>query len=50
MLARLAESTSKADTIRVLEEIGVPAPSLRTIWRTPASCTEQDWRETACRA
>lgn len=50
VLARLVEPTSKADTIRVLEEIGVPAPSLRTIWRTLASCIEQDWRDTACRA
>ncbi len=44
------EPTSKADTIRVLEEIGVPAPSLRTIWRTLASRIEDNWRATACRA
>lgn len=50
VLARLVEPTSKADTIRVLEEIGVSAPGLRTIWRTLATCIEQDWRDTACRA
>lgn len=50
VLARLVEPTSKADTLRVLEEIGAPAPSLRTIWRTLATCIDQDWRNTACRA
>lgn len=49
VLARLVEPTSKADTLRVLEEIGVPAPSLRTIWRTLATCIEDNWRDTACR-
>jgi hypothetical protein len=34
----------------VLEELGVPAPSLRTIWRTLATCIEDNWRDTACRA
>jgi len=34
VLARVVEPTSKADTIRVLGELGVPTPSLRTIWRT----------------
>lgn len=45
VLARVVEPTSKADTIRVLEELGVPAPRLRTIWRTPARCVEADWRD-----
>jgi transposase len=49
VLARLVEPTSKADTIRVLEEIGAPAPSLRTIWRTLAKCIEDDWRDSFCR-
>lgn len=40
VLARLVEPTSKADTIRVLEEIGVQPSSLRTIWRTLATCIE----------
>ena len=46
VLARIIEPVSKADTIRVLEEIGVSAPSLRTIWRTLARCQEHDWRQT----
>ena len=45
VLARVVEPTSKADTIRVLDDLGVPAPSLRTIWRTLARCVEQDWRD-----
>ena len=31
VLARVVEPTSKQDTIRVLGELGVPTPSLRTI-------------------
>jgi len=50
MLARVVEPTSKADTIRVLGELGVPTPSLRTIWRTIARCVEHDWRDTVSRA
>ncbi len=45
VLARVVEPTSKADTIRVLDELGVAAPGLRTIWRTLARCVEQDWRD-----
>ena len=50
VLARIVEPTSKADSIRVLGELGVPAPSLRTIWRTLARCVEQDWRDTLAKA
>lgn len=50
VLARVVEPTSKADTIRVLGELGVPTPSLRTIWRTIARCVEHDWRDTVSRA
>lgn len=50
VLARLVEPTSKADTLRVLDEIGAPAPGLRTIWRTLAACIEKDWRDGFCRA
>lgn len=45
VLARIIEPTSKTDTIRVLEDIGVPAPALRTIWRTLARCVEREWRD-----
>lgn len=44
VLARVVEPTSKVDTIRVLDELGVPVPALRTIWRTLARSIEQDWR------
>jgi hypothetical protein len=50
VLARIVEPTSKADSIRVLDELGVPAPSLRTIWRMLARCVEQDWRDTLAKA
>jgi hypothetical protein len=42
VLARIIEPTSKADSIRVLEELGLPAPSLRTIsvpWAGVSSAT-----------
>lgn len=50
VLARVIEPTSKEDTLRVLGELGVPGPSLRTIWRTLARCVEQDWRDKLSRA
>jgi hypothetical protein len=50
VLARIVEPTSKADTLRVLGELGVPAPSLSTIWRTLARSIEQDWRARAATA
>jgi hypothetical protein len=51
VLARIVEPTSKADTIRVLDELGVPAPALRTVFRALARCIERDYRgrlATAC--
>lgn len=44
VLARVVEPTSKADTIRVLTELGVPSVSLRTIWRALAKSVAEDWR------
>lgn len=44
VLARVVEPTSKADTVRVLGELGVADPGLRTIWRTLARRVEGDWR------
>ena len=45
VLARVVEPTSKADTVRVWDELGVPdAPSLSTVWRTLARSVEEDWR------
>ena len=43
-LARVIEPTSKADTVRVLDEIGAPAPAVRTLFRALARCAERDYR------
>jgi Transposase DDE domain len=44
VLARIVEPTSKAEVVRVLDEIGAPAVSLRTLFRSLARCQEQDYR------
>lgn len=44
VLARVVEPTSKADTVRVLAELGVPGPSLRTIFRSLGRSVERDYR------
>ncbi|NDL60699.1 IS1634 family transposase [Phytoactinopolyspora sp. XMNu-373] len=44
VLGRIVEPTSKADTIRVLDEIGVAAPGLNTIYRCLKRCQERDYR------
>jgi hypothetical protein len=44
VLARLVEPTSKADSIRVLDELGVEHASLRTVFRSLARCQERDYR------
>ena len=44
VLARVIEPASKVDTIRVLADLGIGSPSLRTIWRTLARSVEEDWR------
>ena len=41
VLARIVEPTSKADIVRVLDEIGAPAVSLRTLFRSLARCAGQ---------
>ncbi|MBV9922852.1 MAG: IS1634 family transposase [Pseudonocardia sp.] len=43
-LARVIEPTSKADTVRVLAEIGAPAPTVRTLFRALARCEQRDYR------
>jgi hypothetical protein len=50
VLGRVIEPTSKADTLRVLAEVGVPAPSLRTVFRSLARCLEADYRGTLATA
>ena len=49
--ARIIEPTSKVDTIRVLSELGLPAPHRNTINNCLARCVERDYRgmiATAC--
>ncbi|WP_282006861.1 IS1634 family transposase [Propioniciclava sinopodophylli] len=51
VIARLIEPTSKADTIRVLTEVGVRAPHENTLYNCLARCLERDYRSqiaTAC--
>jgi hypothetical protein len=45
VLARLVEPTSKLDTIRVLDEIGVAAPSYPTINRRLRTYATEQWRQ-----
>lgn len=44
VLARIVEPTSKADSLRVLDEIGVEHASLRTMFRSLARAQERDYR------
>jgi len=44
VLARVVEPVSKADTLRVLDEVGVAGPSLRTIFRALGRCVQRDYR------
>jgi hypothetical protein len=45
VLARIVEPTSKADTIRVLDELGVKAPSLRTVFNCLGRCQDRGYRD-----
>ena len=44
VLARLIEPTSKADTVRVLEEIGVPSPHVNTLHAALKRARAKDYR------
>jgi hypothetical protein len=50
VLARIVEPTSKADSLRVLAEIGAPAPGLRTVFRSLKRCQERNYRGELSRA
>jgi hypothetical protein len=50
VLARIIEPTSKADTLRVFNDIGVVGPSLRTIFRTLARSIKRDYRNILAKA
>ena len=45
VLARIIEPTSKADSLRVLEEIGVQHASLRTMFRSLQRCQKRGYRD-----
>lgn len=47
VLARLVEPTSKEDTVRVINELGVDAASCSTLFRSLQRCQERSWREPA---
>jgi hypothetical protein len=49
--ARIVEPTSKLDTVRVLGELGVPAPHVNTLYNCLRRCVQHDYRAqvaTAC--
>ena len=50
VLARIVEPTSKADSLRVLEEIGVEHASLRTMFRSLKRCQARGYRDTLAAA
>jgi hypothetical protein len=53
VLARIIEPTSKLDSLRVLDEVGVEAPSYRTLKRRLPGYATDGWRQglsTACAA
>src|SRR5690625_3295353 len=50
VLARIVEPTSKADTRRVLDEVGVRVPGLNTIYRSLQRCQERDYRNLLAKA
>jgi hypothetical protein len=45
VLARIIEPTSKLDSLRVLEEAGMPPPSYRTITRRLPVFAQASWRQ-----
>lgn len=51
VLARIVEPTSKADTVRILKELGVGVPHENTLYNTLRRCAGRDYRAklaTAC--
>ena len=45
VLARIIEPTSKADSLRVLAEVGVEPPAYRTLNRRLAGYARPEWRQ-----
>lgn len=44
VLARIVEPTSKADSLRVLADVGAPCPTTRTLYRALRRCQTRDYR------
>lgn len=44
VLARIVEPTSKADSVRVLEDLGIPAPHENTLYAALRRCQKRDYR------
>lgn len=44
VLARIVEPTSKADSLRVLDDLGIPHASLRTMFRSLRRAQDRDYR------
>jgi len=49
VLARITEPTSKADALRVLDDLGVRPPSLRSVFNMLDRCQARDYRDTLAR-
>jgi hypothetical protein len=45
VLAQIVEPASKADSLRVLADLGAPAPELRTLFRSLQRCRASDYRD-----
>ena len=50
VLARIVEPTSKADSLRVLDDLGIAHASLRTMFRSLHRAQERDYRATIAKA
>lgn len=50
VLARIVEPTSKADSVRVLDDLGIQHASLRTMFRSLRRAQERDYRATIAKA
>ena len=50
VLARIVEPTSKADSLRVLDDLGIPHASLRTMFRSLRRAEDRDYRATIAEA
>jgi len=50
VLARIVEPASKADSLRVLADLGAPASALRTLFRSLKRCRDNGYRDRIAKA